>query len=105
MIRVTLHMRVRPGRDAEFTDAWRAIAAATSVWPGSLRQALLRADDGEYVITSDWVDRASFRAYERSDEQDLLTAPLRELRESARMDVADILVFVDAAQVDGEQKV
>lgn len=99
-VRVTLHMRVLPGREADFEDAWLRVAAATSHADGNLRQALARDGDGEYVITSDWVSRETFGAYERSDEQDVLTAPLRALRASARMDIADLLVHVDAAPAD-----
>jgi heme-degrading monooxygenase HmoA len=96
-VRVTLHMRVLPGREADFEDAWRRVAAATSHADGNLRQALARDGHGEYVITSDWVSREAFGAYERSDSQDVLTAPLRALRASARMDIADLIVQVDRA--------
>ncbi len=96
MIRATLQLRVRAGREPEFEAAWRLVARATSRWPGNLRQALLREADGGYVITSDWVDRGAFGSFERSEEQDVLTAPIRALRESARMDIADVILHVDA---------
>ena len=96
MIRATLRMRVRAGRGPEFERAWLAVAAVASRAPGNLRQTLLRGEPGEYVITSDWETRAAFTAFERSEEQDAVTAPLRALRESARMDIADVLVHLDA---------
>ncbi|MGF7236965.1 MAG: antibiotic biosynthesis monooxygenase family protein, partial [Frankia sp.] len=96
MIRATLHLRVRAGREPEFEAAWRRVAQATRRWPGNLRQALLRTADGGYVITSDWVDRGAFGSFERSDEQDVLTAPIRALRESARMELTEVVVHVDA---------
>lgn len=96
MIRATLRMWVRAGREDEFEDAWRKVASAASRVPGNLRQSLLRGDDPrEFVITTDWTDRASFSAFERSEEQDVLTAPLRGLRESARMEVAEVLVHFE----------
>ena len=97
MIRATLQLRIRPGREADFERAWRRVAFEVRGVPGNLRQALLRdtADPGVYTITSDWADEASFRAFERSPEQDALTATIRALRESAVMTVDDLLVHVD----------
>jgi heme-degrading monooxygenase HmoA len=43
------------------------------------------------VITSDWESREAFTRFERSDEQDRLTAPLREMRESVRMTVYQLV--------------
>ncbi len=97
MIRATLYMKVRAGREAEFEQAWRAVAEQTRQVPGNIRQALLRdpADPTSFVITSDWESREAFGAFERSTEQDALTAPLRELRESARMMLHELVLHVD----------
>ncbi|WP_131744858.1 antibiotic biosynthesis monooxygenase family protein [Frankia sp. Cppng1_Ct_nod] len=100
MIRATLRMRVRPGREEDFTAAWKKIALTASRTPGNLRQALLRGGPHEFVITSDWDDRESFHAFERSPEQDALTAPLRELRESAQLELTDILSHFDSTGDD-----
>ena len=98
MVRATLRMKVQAGREAEFEDEWRKVAEATRRAPGNLRQALLRSSDepATYIIASDWIDRAAFGVFERSTEQEDLTAPLRALRESASMRVDDLVSHVDA---------
>jgi len=97
MIRATLSMKVKAGREEEFERAWRAIAAQVRLVPGNLRQALLRdpKDPTNFVLTSDWESHDAFTRFERSPEQDALTAPLRELRESARMTVQHLLAHVE----------
>lgn len=97
MVRTTLYMKVKAGREADFERAWRAIAEKVRLAPGSVRQALLRdpQDPASFVITSDWESRELFHQFERSQEQDALTAPLRELRESARMSVHDLVVHLE----------
>jgi heme-degrading monooxygenase HmoA len=103
-VRATLRIGVLPGREQEFEDAWGKVAAVARGWPGNLRQSLLRAGDGSYLISSDWVSRAAFGAFERSEQQDELTAPIRALRTSASMEVTEIVLHVEAAEktVEGE---
>lgn len=98
MIRATLRIRVRPGLETEFEQVWRQVSEVVTHIPGNIRQALLREprDKQSYVITSDWETSAAFRSFERSPEQEALTARLRELRESAQMSVHDVVVHVDA---------
>jgi heme-degrading monooxygenase HmoA len=97
MVRTTLYMKVKAGREADFERAWRAIAEKVRLAPGNVRQALLRdpQDPASFVITSDWESRDLFHQFERSPEQDALTAPLREMRESARMSVHDVVVHLE----------
>jgi heme-degrading monooxygenase HmoA len=97
MVRATLFMKVKAGREHEFEPAWRAIAERVRVAPGNLRQALTRdpQDPASFVVTSDWESREAFTHFERSPEQDDLTAPLRELRDSARMTVHDLLAHIE----------
>ena len=97
MIRATLEMKVKPGRGDDFERAWRRIAETVRSQPGNIRQALLRDPDDPdtFVVTTDWESREAFGAFERSPEQDELTAPLRELRESGRMAVHDLVAHVD----------
>jgi heme-degrading monooxygenase HmoA len=97
VVRTTLQMKVKPGREADFERAWREIAERVRQAPGNVRQTLTRdpQDPCSFVITSDWESRELFHQFERSPEQDALTAPLREMRESARMSVHDVVVHLE----------
>jgi len=96
MIRATLTMKVKAGREDDFEQAWKVVAEQTRLASGNLRQALLRdpEDATLFVITSDWESRETFGRFERSEEQDRLTAPLRALRESASMTIYDLVTHV-----------
>jgi quinol monooxygenase YgiN len=97
MIRVTLHFKVKPGRADELVEVWQRIAEQVRKEPDNLRQALARDPDepDSFVITSDWRSREAFSVFETSPEQDDLTAPLRDLRESARMTVHELVTHVE----------
>jgi heme-degrading monooxygenase HmoA len=99
MVRATLYMKVKEGRGPDFEREWRTIAEQVRKVPGNIGQALARdpADPDSFVVTSDWLTREGFSEFERSPEQDELTAPLRELRKSATMTVHDLVV-----QIEGE---
>jgi len=90
-------MKVKPGAEDAFVEAWTRVAAAASGVEGNLRQSLLRdhEDPRTFVVCTDWASRAAFGAFERSPEQDQLTAPLRELRESATMSIFELVEHVD----------
>lgn len=98
MVRATLYMKVKAGREEEFESAWRHVAEQIRHAPGNIRQALMRDphDPASFVVTSDWESREAFTRFEVSREQDELTAPIRELRDSAQQVVYDLLVHVDA---------
>jgi heme-degrading monooxygenase HmoA len=97
MLRATLYMKVKAGQGDAFARAWQDIAAQVRTIPGNLRQALLRdpEDASSFVITTDWDSREAFHTFERSPEQDTLTAPLRAMRESARMTVYELVAHID----------
>ena len=90
-------MNVKAGRGDEFERAWRAIADEVRKAPGNVRQALTRDPDDpdNFVVTSDWDSPEAFHAFETSPEQDDLTAPLRELRDSARMTVHELVTHIE----------
>ena len=92
-----LFITVKEGREAEFEQAWRGISEQVRAWPGNVRQTLLRdpEDPRSFVVASDWESREAFRQFETSEEQDALTAPMRELRESGRMTVHEVVVDVE----------
>lgn len=97
MIRVTLNMKVKEGKEQDFERAWRNVAEYTSRVPGNLRQALCidQREPNLFVITSDWEDSESFRRFERSEEQDILTSPLRAFRESASMSIQTLVTSIE----------
>jgi len=97
MVRATLKMTVREGHEPAFEPAWRAIATEVRRAPGHLRQALTRdpGDPRVFVVTSDWETAEAFREFERSPQQDVLTAPLRTLRESASMTVHELVAHLE----------
>jgi quinol monooxygenase YgiN len=97
MVRATLTITVKPGKEDEFVEAWRAIAEEVSREPANLRQALMRDADAErtFVISSDWESREAFHEFERSPEQEELTAPMRDLRESGRMTIQDVVAYYE----------
>jgi heme-degrading monooxygenase HmoA len=97
MVRATLTITVKPGKEEEFVRVWQEIAEHVRHNTGNVRQTLLRSADEErtFVVASDWGSREAFTEFERSPEQDDLTAPIRALRESGRMTVQEIVVDVE----------
>ena len=90
-------MKVKAGRGDEFEQVWTEIAQEVKNAPGNMRQALTRdpEDPDSFVVTSDWESREAFGKFETSPEQDDLTAPLRDLRESARMTVHELVTHIE----------
>jgi quinol monooxygenase YgiN len=52
----TVRFRVKPGRDQEFLDAHRKIAAS---WPGLRRVNMIKTADRSYCIIAEWDDMDS----------------------------------------------
>lgn len=93
MVRVSLAMKVKAGREEDFERAWHGVAERARMIPGSLRQTLMRdpEDASTFVITTEWESREAYTSFEVSTEQDELTAPLRELRESASQTIYEVV--------------
>jgi Antibiotic biosynthesis monooxygenase len=51
-----VRFRVKPGRDKEFLDAHKKIAAE---WPGLRRVNIIKAADRSYCIIAEWIDMDS----------------------------------------------
>ena len=96
-VRATLQMKVKPGKGGDFEQAWRQIAETVRGAPGNLRQDLLidPQDPETFVVTSDWESREAFSQFETSPEQDDLTAPLRDLRQSGSMTVHEVVAHIE----------
>ena len=96
-VRATVQMKVNADRHREFEQAWHTVAERARSVPGIVRQTLLRdaEDPLTFLIESDWESREAFAQFEHSDEQDDMTAQLRELRESARQTVHEIVDLVE----------
>ena len=54
-----VRFRVKPGRDQEFLDAHRAIAAD---WPGLRHASIVKTGDHGYCIIAEWDDLESLAA-------------------------------------------
>ncbi|MEU2347818.1 FAD-dependent oxidoreductase [Modestobacter sp. NPDC049651] len=95
-VRTLLRMRVRPGGEEQFVEAWRAAAAQIAGQPGNVRQELMRdaEDPRTFLIAGDWADRAAADAFGRSSAREALTAALRELREDADRGTYELLYGV-----------
>jgi heme-degrading monooxygenase HmoA len=98
MLRAMLYMKVKPGQGEAFERAWQEVAAQVRNAPGNIRQALLRDlnDPTSFVVTTDWASREAFHHFEHSAEQHELTATLREIRESVRMSLYELVAHVAA---------
>jgi quinol monooxygenase YgiN len=102
VVRAVLFVTVKHGRGDELVRVWQTIAGAVRATPGCVRQTLVRepGESASFAIMSDWTSREAFGRFERSPEQDELTAPIRALRESARMVVYDLIVNVEGEDAD-----
>jgi quinol monooxygenase YgiN len=86
-----LRMRVRPGQEDNFVDAWHEAATSIAGTPGQLSQELFRDTDDlrSFVIVATWSDRERLDAFGGSEDRERLTAALRGLRESAERHTYD----------------
>ena len=80
MTTIGMNYRVLPGKEAVFEAAFARIATALAATPGHAASRLYRdvAQPDNYLILSDWDDRAAFDAFLRSDAFARATAWGRE---------------------------
>ena len=93
-VRAMLTMEVPSEAAQQFEREWARVARWAAGQQGCIRQTLSRVDepgDPVYMLISDWSGLPAFRRFERSPRQDEVTAGLRALRISARMEVAAIV--------------
>ncbi|WP_406088508.1 putative quinol monooxygenase [Kitasatospora purpeofusca] len=105
VIRTTLSMIVRPGREREFERTWLAAAEQSSRRPGALGQALLRdpSEPRHYTVTADWATHEDLAAYQASDHRVALSTALEQLRESAARSVLEVVAQLPPAQPPSAQ--
>ncbi|WP_368733307.1 antibiotic biosynthesis monooxygenase [Streptomyces alkaliphilus] len=86
-LRVLLRIDVVEGREAEFEELWRTHAKHVHTLPDNHGQQLLRSrgERGRYVVLTDWTDEPTFRAFERSEEQQAYLRRLWPLRADGEM--------------------
>lgn len=70
MITVGMNYRVLPDKNQQFEDVFNAVLAKMDGMEGHSVSHLFRDvnDSQQYLITSDWSDRAAFDAFIASDE-------------------------------------
>jgi heme-degrading monooxygenase HmoA len=102
VFRVELRMEINPGMAAEFEKAWLTGAELIASEPANLDQWLCASaeEPDVYHVTSDWVDEASFRGYERSERHLAVRTGLRPFRVGGSMRTATVVHQVH--QVPGE---
>ena len=92
-VRFSLDVRVKEGREDDVLRIYAALRERLAQGvPGLVVHQLCQADgdDRRWLITSEWVDAESNRAWEASDEHRELTLPLRDCWEEARLSHYDV---------------
>jgi heme-degrading monooxygenase HmoA len=70
MITVGMNYNVLPGKEKPFEDVFRSVIALMKDMPGHTKTDLFRSvlNPQQYLITSDWSDRAAFDAFIASEQ-------------------------------------
>lgn len=81
-VRVLIYAAAPADDPAGVTSAYHAISERLRGTPGLLGNELLHAvgDDGSFVVMSEWVSLAAFRAWEQGAEHRDDTSPLRRFQ-------------------------
>jgi heme-degrading monooxygenase HmoA len=78
-VRFILDVRVKPGSEDDLRRAYAALRERVEQEPGLVSHELCASiDDGErWIVTSEWTSLEASAAWDRSEEHDRFTAPLR----------------------------
>ncbi|MFF3327791.1 NAD(P)-binding domain-containing protein [Streptomyces sp. NPDC002889] len=71
LFRVILRMEIKPGTQDEFESTWWEVGSAIARQPANRGQTLSRTTEGDrsvYYVVTDWLDEASFRTFELSQD-------------------------------------
>lgn len=70
MITVGMNYQVLPGKGQQFEDVFAAVLAKMEEMEGHRESHLYRdvADEGRYMIVSDWSDKAAFDGFMSSEQ-------------------------------------
>ncbi len=100
-LRVLLQIDIKPGREREFEDVWRAHSDHIRSLPDNHGQWLLRRTDNPsgYVVLTDWTDEASFRSFERSEAQQEYLKKLWPIRAGGAMALLETVYELPPATV------
>ncbi|MFI8089633.1 antibiotic biosynthesis monooxygenase family protein [Streptomyces sp. NPDC086080] len=92
-LRVLLRIRIVEGHETEFEELWRAHAETVRGFADNHGQHLLRApgEHGSYTVLTDWTDEPSFRAFERSPEQQAYLRRLWAIRAGGDMQLLEVV--------------
>ncbi|CAI4166197.1 antibiotic biosynthesis monooxygenase family protein [Streptomyces albidoflavus] len=92
-LRVLLRIRVAEGQEERFEELWRAHAETVRSFTDNHGQQLLRTrgERGSYTVLTDWTDEPSFRAFERSPEQQAYLRELWAIRSGGEMQLLDLV--------------
>jgi heme-degrading monooxygenase HmoA len=87
-VRFALEVRLKPGREGDLRAGYgklrdRLEGGVDGLIVHQLCEA--QGDDRRWLITSEWRDAESNRAWESSDEHRALTMPLRDCWEEAKL--------------------
>jgi len=90
MFAVIYQSYLKPGREADFQQAWHQIASYFVTKRGALGSCLHRAEDGKWVAYSRWPDKATRDASWPGEN-----APSNELPEDVRQAVILVKDCID----------
>lgn len=96
--RVILRVDVKPGMEADFERVWLSGSPDVTADPANRGHDLHDGGQGTYVIISDWVSEAAFRAWESSQSHLDHRAKLHPYRSGGSMTTLNVRARPTAAR-------